>query len=173
MNAPRPSASLLPAIVTAVGLSLAGMGALGAVLSAWQLAAWFATGGPTVAAVWEHSGLTGRMFVAFFRWLPAWLALGVAFHALVAWLGAGLLRRRRAARRGAIAFAFGWAALALAGWAAFWVALDDLERGFPDRAAFAAGVKPLVAQVSLFNVGVAAALVLLLIQPVVRREFGE
>jgi hypothetical protein len=159
-------------MVTAVGVCLCALGAIGATLAGWQLFAWLLTGGPVVASVWQHSGLTGDLFVAFFRWLPLWLVLGAAFHAYVAWLGFGLFWRRPAARRRGIAFAFAWAAIALLGWAGTWYALDDLQRGYADRAAFAAGVKLLVAQVALLNVGIAAALVLLLIQPSVRAQFG-
>lgn len=173
MNGPSPFAALAPSMVTAVGLSLCALGAIGATLATWQLFAWFVTGGPIVANVWTHSGLTGDLFVAFFRWLPLWLALGVAFHLFVAWLGFSLYWRRTWARRGAIGFAFAWAALAVVGWAVAWYALDDLQRGYADRSAFAAAAKLLVAQVALINVGISAGLVLLMIQPSVRHGFGE
>jgi hypothetical protein len=166
----RPELSIT--MVTAVGVSLCALGAIGATLAGWQLIAWLLTGGPVVATVWQDSGLTGELFVAFFRWLPLWLLLGLAFHAYMSWLGFGLFWRRPVARRRGIVFAFGWAMLALLGWAGAWFALDDLQRGYADRAVFAAGVKPLVAQVALLNVGIAAALVLLLIQPSVRAQFG-
>lgn len=168
-----PFSALAPSMVTAVGLSLCVLGAIGATLASWQLFAWFVTGGPVVANVWTHSGLTGDLFVAFFRWLPLWLLLAVAFHAFVAWLGFGLFWRRVWARRAAIGFAFAWGALALLGWAVAWYALDDLQRGYADRAAFALAVKGLAMQVALINVGIAAGLVLLMIQPSVRRGFGE
>jgi hypothetical protein len=171
MSAPTPFGMLAPTMVTAVGLCLGTLGLIGATLAGWQLLAYFLTGGPVVASVWAEYGLTGELFATFFRWLPLWLALGIAFHAFVGWLGFGLFWRRPWARRRAIAFAFAWGAAALLGWAGLWFALDDLQRGYPDRAAFAAAVKPLTAQVALLNVGLAAALVLLMIQPSVRAQF--
>jgi hypothetical protein len=171
VNVPSPFAALAPTMVTAVGLCLCALGGIGATLATWQLFAWFVTGGPVVANVWQHSGLTGDLFVAFFRWLPLWLVLAVAFHAYVAWLGFGLFWRRAVARRHAIGFAFAWGGIAVLGWAGVWFALDDLQRGYPDRAVFAQTAKLLASQVALINVGVAAALVLLMIQPSVRAQF--
>lgn len=158
-------------MVTALGFSLGALGLIGATLASWQLLAYLVTGGPVVASVWQQYGLTGALFGTFFRWLPLWLGLGVAFHLYVGWLGFGLFWRRPWARRRAIGFAFAWGALALLGWAGLWVALDDLERGYADRAEFAAAVKLLTAQVALLNVGLSAALVLLMIQPSVRAQF--
>jgi hypothetical protein len=171
MSAPTALGALAPAMVTAVGFCLGALGLIGATLAGWQLLAYLLTGGPVVATIWQQYGLTGELFGAFFRWLPLWLALAVAFHAFVAWLGFGLFWRRPWARRRAIVFAFVWGAIALLGWAGLWFALDDLQRGYPDRAAFAAAVKPLTAQVALLNVGLSAVLILLMIQPTVRTQF--
>ena len=171
MTAPSAFGALAPTMVTAVGFCLGALGAIGATLASWQLLAYLLTGGPVIAGVWRQYGLTGALFGAFFRWLPLWLVLGAAFHACLGWLGFGLFSRRPAARRRTIAFAFAWGALALLGWAGFWYALDDLQRGYPDRAAFASAVKALTAQIALLNVGLAAALILLLIQPSVRAQF--
>lgn len=171
MKAPTALVALAPTMVTAVGLCLGALGLIGATLAGWQLLAYLLTGGPVVAGVWRQYGLTGALFGAFFRWLPLWLALGVAFHALVGWLGFGLFWRRPWARRRAIGFAFAWGAIALLAWAGLWVALDDLQRGYADRAAFAVAVKSLTAQIALLNVGLSAALILLMIQPSVRAQF--
>jgi hypothetical protein len=168
---PTAFGALAPTMVTAVGFCLGALGLIGATLASWQLLAYFVTGGPVVASVWERYGLTGALFGTFFRWLPLWLALGVAFHAFVGWLGFGLFWRRPWARRRTIGFAFAWGAIALLGWAGLWIALDDLQRGYADRAAFAVAVKTLTAQVALLNVGLAAALILLMIQPSVRAQF--
>lgn len=171
MTPPTPLAALAPTMVTAVGLCLGVLGVVGATLGSWQLVAWFLTGGPVVASIWQRYGLTGELFGAFFRWLPLWLALGIAFHVFVGWLGFGLSWRRPWARRRTIVFAFAWGAIALLGWAGLWFALDDLQRGYPDRSAFAVAAKALAAQIALLNVGLAAGLVLLLIQPSVRAQF--
>lgn len=169
-----PVASLAPSIVSAVGACLAVLGILGATFATWQLLAWALwRGAPVLSDVWSHYGLTGGLFAAFFNWLPLWLLLGVAFHAFVARLGYALFRRERWARRGAITFAWGWAALAVLGWAAVWYALDDLQRGYPDRAAFAGVAKVVLMQVTLLNLGLSAALILLMIQPSVRAQFGR
>jgi hypothetical protein len=173
MSAPTPLGALAPTMVTAVGFCLGALGLLGATLAGWQLLAYLLTGGPVVASVWQQYGLTGKLFGTLFRWLPLWLVLAVAFHAFVGWLGFGLFWRRPWARGRTIAFAFAWGALALLGWAGLWFVLDDLQRGYPDRAAFAVAVKSLTAQVALLNVGVASALVLLLIQPSVRAQFAR
>jgi len=37
----------------------------------------------------------------------------------------------------------------LLAWVGLWFALDDLQRGYPDRAAFATAVKALTAQIAL------------------------
>jgi hypothetical protein len=161
-------------IVTAVGLCLAALGILGATLATGQLIAWgLFRGVPVVADVWTHSGLTGDLFVYFFEWLPLWLVLGAAFHAFVGLLGISLWRRRPWARTGAIAFAWAWGVVALLGWAVVWFALDDLQGGYPERAAFAQAVKGLAAQVALINVGLSAGLILLMIQPAVRAQFEK
>jgi hypothetical protein len=171
VNPPTPLGALAPTMVTAIGFCLGALGLIGATLAGWQLVAYLVTGGPVVASIWHEYGLTGELFGAFFRWLPLWLALGGAFHAFVAWLGFGLFWRRPWARRRAIAFAFVWGAIALLGWAGLWIALDDLQRGYEDRAAFAAAVKVMTAQIALLNVGLSAALILLMIQPSVRAQF--
>lgn len=169
-----PVASLAPSMVTAVGACLAVLGFLGAVLGTWQLLAWALwRGAPVLSEVWSNYGLTGGLFAAFFDWLPLWLLLGIAFHAYVGKLGMGLFWRRAWARASAIRFAWTWAALAVLGWAALWYALDDLQRGYPDRAAFAGVAKLLLMQVSLLNLGVSAVLILLMIQPSVRAQFGR
>lgn len=167
-----PGVGLASTMLSAVGLCLCVLGTLGATFATWQLFAWgVLRSTPVLAEAWLHAGLTGELFVALFEGLPLWLALGVAFHTFVAWVGYGLWWRRPSARRAAIGFAFGWAALALAGYAGVWYALDDLQRGFPERAAFAAAVKVLALQVSLINVGLSAGLLLLLNQPGVRAQF--
>jgi hypothetical protein len=173
VKGPSTFGLLAPTMVTAVGGCLCALGLLGATLAAWQLVAWLVTGGPVVAEVWARYGLTGELFGAFIRWLPLWLVLGGAFHAWFAWLGFGLFWRRPWARRHGVAFAFVWAAVALVFWAVAWFALDDLQQGYPDRAAFAVAVKPLAAQVALINVALAAALLLLLIQPSVKAQFAR
>lgn len=170
---PGLAPSLAPSMVTAVGGCLAGLGILGATFATWQLLAWALwRGAPVLSDVWSHYGLTGGLFAVLFDWLPVWLLLAIAFHAFVARLGFGLFRRERWARRGAIGFAWAWAALAALGWAAVWYALDDLQRGYPDRAQFAGVAKLVLMQVSLLNLGLSAALVLLMIQPSVRARFG-
>ena len=51
-------------------------------------------------------------------------------------------------------------------------ALADLTRGYPEHAHFAAVAGSLALEVALVNVALAAALVLLLIQPAVRAQFS-
>jgi hypothetical protein len=51
-------------------------------------------------------------------------------------------------------------------------ALADLARGYPGQAHFAAVAGSLALEVALVNVALAAALVLLLIQPAVRVQFS-
>lgn len=167
-----PVVSLAPSMVSAVGACLAVLGFLGVAFATWQLLAWALwRGAPVLSEVWSHYGLTGGLFATFFDWLPLWLLLAIAFHAVVAKLGLGLYWRRSWARRGAIRFAWAWAALAVLGWAAVWYALDDLQRGYPDRAAFAGVAKMVLMQVSLLNLGLSATLILLMIQPSVRAQF--
>lgn len=159
-------------MVTAVGLCLAMLGIVGATLAAWQVLAWLLYRGlPVPSPTWAEYGVTGELFAAFFEWLPVLLLLAVAFHAFVAWLGFGLFRRRPGARVAAIGFAFGWAATAVLGWLVVRHALEDLARGYPDRAGFALAAEALATQVTLFNVAIAAGLVLLMIQPAVRAQF--
>ena len=160
-------------LVTTVGLAFAVLGTVGAGLAGWQLTGWLLLGNvPQVADAWRHAGLTGQLFVALFDWLPLVLALAIAFHAFVAWLGVGLLWRRPGARRTALAFACGWAGLAVLGWLAARLALADLARGYPERAAFAHAAGALATEVTLLNVGLAVLLVLLLVQPAVRAQFS-
>jgi hypothetical protein len=165
--------ALAVTIVSAVGLSRAGLGSLGVLLAGWQLLWWVVLGSlPPVADVWRHSGVTGELIVALFAWLPLILLLGIFFHGVAAWLGLGLLWRRSWARRGAIAFAALWIAIAAVAWLVVRYALEDLARGYPDRAGFALAAQALATQVTVLNVGLAAAMVLLLIQPAVRAQFS-
>ena len=167
------SPALALTLVTAVGLAFAVLGTIGACLAGWQLTGWLLFGNvPQVADAWRQVGLTGQLFVALFAWLPLVLALAVAFHAFVAWLGVGLLWRRAGARRVALVFAASWAGLALLVWLAARLALADLARGYPERAAFARVAATLATQVTLLNVGLALLLVLLLAQPAVRAQFS-
>jgi hypothetical protein len=165
--------ALAVTMLTGVALGLAGLGALGACLAAWQLLGWLALGAlPPVADTWRHAGVTGALIVAFFDWLPLVLGAAIAFHTLVAWLGVGLYWRRAWARRGTLLFAGCWAAVAALAWAVVRYALEDLARGYPDRAAFARAAEALADQLALVNVALAAGLLLLLIQPAVRAQFS-
>lgn len=160
-------------LVTTVGLALAMLGTVGACLAGWQLAGWLLLGNvPQLDESWRHAGLAGQLFVALFDWLPLVLVLAIAFHAYVAWLGVGLVWRRAGARRATLAFACGWAALAALVWLAVRLALEDLARGYPERAAFARGAQTLATGVMLLNVSLAVLLVLLLVQPAVRAQFS-
>jgi hypothetical protein len=165
--------ALAVTMVTAVGLSLLVLGSLGALLAIWQLVAWQVAGtAPTVAEVWHHSGRAGHYLVLIFARLPMVLLGAIALQAGVAALGWGLLRRRPGARRAAIgATALGLAAAVvlrlLVHGAMLELAHDDAR-----RAAFALAVDALATQVLLVMVAVAAALVLLMIQPAVRAQFS-
>ena len=165
--------ALAVTMLTAVGMSLATLGTLGAGLAAWQLLGWAVAGSsPQVADAWRDAGLTGELIVGFFGWLPLVLGAAIVFHTFVAWLGVGLLWRRPGARRTALAFACGWAGLAVLGWLAARLALADLARGYPERAGFAQAATALATEVTLLNVGLAVLLVLLLVQPAVRAQFS-
>ena len=159
-------------MLTAVGVCLAGVGTLGALLGCWQLLGWMATGrGPVVAEVWRHSGMTGDLFVAFIAWLPAVLALGVFYHLLVAALGVGLVWRRSWARRGGLGLAALWVAAAIVAWLVVRTALEDLARHDPQRAAFARVAESLATQVSVLSIVIGVGLATLLLQPAVRAQF--
>lgn len=165
--------ALAVTMLTAVALSFAVLGTLGAALAGWQLVGWALAGSvPLVADAWRDAGLTGELMVAFFRWLPAVLGAAIAFHTLVAWLGLGLLWRRPWARPAALAFACVWAALAALALGIVHYVLADLARGYPQYAHFAEVAGSLAVQVALVNLALAAALVLLLIQPAVRVQFS-
>ncbi len=165
--------ALAVTMLTAVALSLATLGLLGAGLAAWQLLGWLTFGSvPMVADAWREAGLTGELMVGFFRWLPLVLGAAVVFHGVVAWLGLGLLWRRPWARRATLGFAFAWAAVAALAFGVVRFALEDLARGYPERAHFAHVAESLALEVTLVNVALAAALVLLLIQPAVRVQFS-
>jgi hypothetical protein len=164
--------ALAATMLSAVGMCLAGLGMLGVALASWQLFGWLLTGGlPAVADVWRHSGLTGELMVAFFAWLPLVLGAAVLFHGFVAWLGLGLLWRRPWARRGGLWFAGLWAATAAGAWFLVHAALEDLVRGYPDRAGFARVAESLAGQVTVVNIGLGAGLAWLLLQPAVRAQF--
>ena len=164
--------ALATTMLSTVGLSLAAGGALGAVLGGWQLLGWALGGGvPVVAEVWRHSGLTGDFFVAFFARLPLVLGAGTLFHALLAWLGVGLALRRSWARPGALALAALMIVLAALAWLTARVVLEDLARGFPERAPFAREAEFLATVVALLSIGIGVGLALLLAQPAVRAEF--
>jgi hypothetical protein len=90
----------------------------------------------------------------------------------VAWLGIGLFWRRPSARRAALVFAVVWAGLAALAFAVVRYALEDLARGYPEHAHFARVAESLATEVALVNVALAAALMLLLIQPAVRAQFS-
>jgi hypothetical protein len=159
-------------MLTAVGVCFAGVGTLGALLGSWQLLGWMAAGGvPVVAEVWRHSGLTGDLFVAFFAWLPAVLALGVLYHLFVATLGVGLVWRRGWARRGGLGLAALWISAAVIVWLVVRTALEDLARGFPERAGFAHSAEVLAGEVSLLSIAIGVGLATLLLQPAVRAQF--
>ncbi|MBS0375819.1 MAG: hypothetical protein JSR73_14670 [Proteobacteria bacterium] len=163
---------LATTMLSTVALSLASIGALGVGLAAWQLAAWTLLGSlPPLAESWRAAGVTGELLTAFFQRLPLLLMVAIVFHAWLAWLGLGLLWRRPWARRATLGFGFAWAALAAGGYALAHYALGDLARGYAEYRHFAAVAESLVGQVALVNVALAAALVLLLIQPAVRAQF--
>ena len=165
--------ALAVTMVTAVALSLVILGALGAVLAAWQLYVWSAAGGaPAVAEVWRHSGIAGDYLVQVFAWLPAVLVAAVLFQGAVAGLGLGLLRRRPAARRALIALTLLWVLAVVAVRALVHDALADLALRSIERASFAVAADALATQVMLVMVAAAAALVLLLVQPAVRAQFS-
>ena len=165
--------ALAVTMLTAVALSLATLGTLGAALASWQLLGWAVAGSlPALDDAWRNAGLTGEIMVALFNWLPLVLGAAVVFHCGVAWLGVGLLWRRAWALRATLALAFAWAAVAALAFAVAHAALADLARGYPERAHFAAVAEALAVQVTLANVGLAALLVLLLIQPAVRAQFS-
>ncbi len=165
--------ALAVTMLTAVALSLATLGTLGAGLASWQLLGWVVAGSlPVVADAWRDAGLTGEIMVALFNWLPLVLGAAIVFHTGVAWLGVGLLWRRPWARRATLALAFTWAAVAALGFAIARFALADLARGYPERAHFAHVAQALAAQVTLVNLVLATLLVLLLIQPAVRAQFS-
>jgi hypothetical protein len=160
------------AMLNAVGLCLAGLGTLGALLAAWQLAGWALLGGPPgVAEVWRHSGLAGDLLVRFFDALPAVLTGAIVFHVFVACLGVGLYRRRRWAWPAGLGLAALWAATAVLSWRLIARALDDLARGFPDRALFAYAAERLATGVAAVSIGLGVVLAWLLLQPAVRVEF--
>jgi len=164
--------ALAMTMLTAVGLCLAALGTLGVVLACWQLLGWALTGAlPVIADTWRHAGLTGELMVAFFAWLPLVLAVAIAFHACVAWLGVGLLWRRPWARRAGLVFAAVCAVTAGGTWIGVHAALEDLARGYPERAGFARVAEALAAQVGLASIALSAALAWLLVQPAVRAQF--
>ncbi len=165
--------TLATTMLSTAGLCLAVGGMLGAALGSWQLIGW-ALGGevPVVAEVWRHSGLTGELFVYFFAWLPFVLGAGVALHALVAWLGLGLLLRWSWARPGALALAAFWVIFAALAWLVARAALEDLARGFPERAQFAHEAEFLATVVALLSIAIGLGLALLLVQPDVRARFS-
>ena len=165
------TASLARSMLTAVALSLAGLGALGAGLSCWQFFVMMEGVRPVVADVWRHSGLAGELLVRFFDALPSVLAGATVYHLLIAVLGIGLARRRAWARDGGMGLGLFWVASAAVAWAVARYALEDLARADPGRAGFARVAESLAAQVALVNVGVGAALLLLLIQPAVSAQF--
>jgi hypothetical protein len=165
--------ALAVTMLSAVGFSLAALGLLGAGLAAWQLFGWLLGGSmPLAADAWRNAGLTGELMVGFIGWLPAVLGAAIVFHSIVAWLGVGLLWRRPWARRATLAFAFAWGGLATLALGVARYALADLARGYPEHAHFAAVAGALALEVALLNVALAAALVLLLIQPAVRAQFS-
>ncbi len=165
--------ALAVTMLTAVALSLATLGMLGAGLAAWQLLGWLTAGSvPLVAEAWRNAGLTGAFMVGFIGWLPAVLGAAILFHLGVAWLGVGLLWRRPWARRATLLFAFGWGGVAALSFGLAHYALADLARGYPQHAHFAAVAESLALELGLVNVALAAALALLLIQPAVRLQFS-
>ena len=166
-------AALAVTMLSAVALSLTVLGALGAGLAAWQLLGWAVVGGlPVIADAWRGAGVAGTLLVAFFDYLPVVLGIAMIGQSIVAWLGLGLLWRRPWARRATIGFAFVWTALAVLLFGIVRYALEDLARGYPERSAFAHAAESLSTEITLVNVALAAALVLLLIQPAVRAQFS-
>ena len=160
-------------MLNAVGLTLTALGALGALLAAAQLAGWFLGGErPVIAAAWQHAGASGQLLAGFFAWLPEVVLTALAFHALVAWLGLGLYRRRPWARTGAIAFALAWAATAIGTWVLARWALADYARGAAARAAFVHAVSVLADEVAGASVALGLLLALLLTRPAVRAQFS-
>lgn len=165
--------ALAVTMVTAVGLSLLLLGSLGALLAAWQLGVWFVAGSiPAVADIWRHSGVAGDYLVWIFLRMPALLLAAVVLQAAVAALGWGLVRRWRGARGVTIIATALGLALAIVLRVLLHDALVALARGYADRASFAMAVDALATQVLLVMFAVAAALVLLLIQPAVRVQFS-
>jgi hypothetical protein len=159
-------------MVNAVGTCLAALGAVGALLAAWQLGVWWFSGAfPVPAPVWAHTGVAGRYLLDFFRALPLVLLLAFILQLFICVLGLALFWRRSWARRTAIAFAFAWAGLGGVLWGLMRFALNDLEHGYPEHAAFAQGLRYYTTQITLLNVAVSAGLVLLMIQPSVRAQF--
>jgi hypothetical protein len=172
MFANRIDDGLALPMVSAVGLTLLGLGSVGAAFAAMQLSAWLYFGAtPVLAPVWLQTGLAGRVYAWFFAALPALLAGGFLFHLFVASLGLGLYRRRPWARRAGLALAVLWAVSAIAGWAFAQHVLEDLARQSAALASFATGARWLAAQVALLSLAVAVALLVLLMQPAVRRAF--
>lgn len=166
--------ALAVTMLTAVAVSLAALGTLGAGLATWQLLGWAAAGStPLVADAWRNAGLTGELMVGFIGWLPLVLGAAIVFHTIVAWLGVGLFWRRPWARRATLVFSFAWAGVAALAFAVTRYALEDLARGYPEHAHFARVAESLAAEVTLVNVALALALVLLLIQPAVRAQFSS
>jgi hypothetical protein len=165
--------ALAVTMVTAVGLSLLVLGSLGALLALWQLGAWLVAGSvPEVAEVWRHSGVAGDYLVWLFARMPAVLLAAAVLQAAVAALGWGLLRRWPGARGVTIAATALGLALATGIRVLVHDALLVLAHDYADRASFAIAVDALATQVLLVTVAVAAALVLLLIQPAVRAQFS-
>jgi hypothetical protein len=167
------SFALAVTMVTAVGLSLLILGSLGALLAAWQLGAWLVAGSvPAVADIWRHSGVAGDYLVWIFERMPLVLLAAIVLQAAIAALGWGLLRRWPGARIATIAATALGLALATGLRVLVHDALVALARDYADRASFAAAVDGLATQVLLVMVAVAAALMLLLVQPAVRAQFN-
>ena len=165
--------ALLLRLVNALGLTFAGLGALGVVLAGSQLLTWlFGAARPMLAPVWQHAGLTGSLLRAFFDWLPLILIAAAAFHGYVAWLGLALYRGRTWARRGALVFASAWAGFGAASWLLVRFALSDFATSDPARTSFALAAGALANQVAGLNLLLAALLALLLHQPAVRARFS-
>ena len=82
------------------------------------------------------------------------------------------IRERPWARRATLGFAFAWGGLAMLSLGVARYALADLASGYPEHAHFAAVAGSLALEVALVNVALAAALMLLLIQPAVRVQFS-
>jgi hypothetical protein len=172
MFAHRIDDGLALPMVSAVGLTLLGLGSVGAAFAAMQLSAWLYFGTlPVLAPVWLQTGLAGEVYAGFFAALPALLAGGLLFHAFVAFLGLGLYRRRPWARPAGLALAAVWALSAVACWAFAQHVLEDLARQSVALASFATGARWLATQVALLSLAVAVALLVLLMQPAVRRAF--